>query len=99
MIRRTRKTFLALGTVGFLATALGITLYLHLAHTEEPAKHDVTHCSVCQQLLICKKKYTTEIEPAHVEVDRVGQLVSVCPEILSYQTAPSPFHARGPPSA
>jgi len=99
VIRRIRKTFLALGTVGFLATALGVTLYLHLAHTEEPARHDVAHCSVCQQLLICKKKYTAEIEPADVEIDRVGQLIQVRPEILSYQTAPSQFHARAPPSA
>ena len=99
MIRRIRKTFLALGTVGFLTTALGITLYLHLAHMKEPARHDVAHCSVCQQLLICKKKYTAEIEPADVEIDRVGQLVQVRPDIPSHQTTPAQFHARAPPSA
>ena len=98
MNRGIRNTFLILGVISFLATAVGITLYLHLAHTKEPARHDVAHCSICQQLLICKKKYTAEIEPAEVEIDRVGQLVSVCPEILSYQTAPSPFHAMPAPS-
>ena len=99
MNRGIRNTFLILGAGSFLATAIGLTLYLHLAHTEEPARHDAAHCSICQQLLICKKKYTAEIEPAEVEIDRVGQLISVRPRTLSHQTAPSPFHARGPPSA
>lgn len=94
---RIRNTFLALGAVCFLATAFGITLYLHLAHVDEPAKHDVAHCSLCQQLLISKKKYTAEVEPADVEIDRVGQLVQVRPDILSHQTTPQQFHARAPP--
>jgi len=95
--RRIRNTFLTLGAICFLAMAFGITLYLHLAHAEEPAKHDVAHCPICQQLLISKKDYAAEIESAEIEIDSVGRLVSACPTILVHQTSPSQFHPRAPP--
>jgi hypothetical protein len=96
--RRIRNTFLTLGAVCFLATAFGITLHLHLAHVKEPANHDAAHCSLCQQLLLSKKDYTAEIDPANIEIDSVGRLIPIRPAPLLQQTSPYQCHPRAPPT-
>jgi hypothetical protein len=95
--RRIRNMFLLLGVAGFLASALGITLYLHLAHEDDPAKHDVAHCSLCQQLLIAKKEYTVETEPAPIEMEPTGRVVALYATPLFQQCALYQCSPRAPP--
>jgi hypothetical protein len=93
-----RSVFLTLGSICFLAMTSGVTLYLHLAHVDNPAEHDAAHCSLCQQLVVSKKNYTVDFEPADIEIDSVGHLVSACPALLFCQSLPSQFHSRAPPA-
>ena len=98
MSRCIRNTFLVFGTASFLATALGILLCLHLAHIDEPAKHDVSRCSLCQQLLISKKEYTAETEPAVLEIDAAGHLIHIYLVPFVQQASLYQCHPRAPPA-
>lgn len=98
MSRSARHTFLALGTLCFLAMVSGLALHFHLAHLEKPTEHDSSNCSLCRQLLVPKKDYTTHLEPANIEINPVGRIVPVRPTTLSHQSSPTRFHARAPPA-
>ena len=99
MSRSICNMVLTVAATSFLATALGITLHMHLAHVDSPARHDGAHCRTCQQFLASKKPYTVEFTPSKIEIDAVGQLISICPERLSFhQTSLQQCHSRAPPA-
>lgn len=94
-----RHAVLILATGCFLAMTSGLVLCLHLAHDHDdgPPGHASEHCSLCQQLLVATKDFTARIEPAHVEIDRAGQLVEACLDTATPQTAALILGARAPP--
>lgn len=96
-----RHTVLILATGCFLAMTSGLVLFLHLHlahdHDEDPLCHDSEHCSLCQQLLVAMKNFTARIEPAHVEIDRAGQLVEACLDTTPPQITALMLGARAPP--
>ncbi|NLZ04630.1 MAG: hypothetical protein GXY19_05630 [Phycisphaerae bacterium] len=96
-----RHTVLILATGCFLAMTLGLVLFLHLHlahdHDEDPQHHDSEHCCLCQQLLVATKDFTARIEPAHVEIDRAGQLLEACLDTAPPQTTAMILGARAPP--
>lgn len=96
-----RHTVLILATGCFLAMTSGLVLllHLHLAHDHgDPLRHDSEHCSLCQQLLVAMKDFTARIEPAHVEIDRGGQLVEACLDTAPPQITALILGARAPPA-
>lgn len=96
--RSIRSIVLFAATVCFLAMALDVVLYVHLANVEDPAGHDAGHCPLCQQLLVSKKDYTAEIGVTEVEIDHIGRLLTTCLDDLCPQTTSLSFHARAPPA-
>jgi hypothetical protein len=96
--RSIRNVALFAGTICFLAVALGIVLYVHLANVEDLAAHDTSHCTLCQQLFVSKKNYTVEIGVTEVEIDLVGQPFTACPDNFCSQIISLWFDARAPPA-
>ncbi len=95
---RVKTVFLVLGTACFVAMASGWVLYLHLAHDEDPAEHDTTHCSLCQQLLVSKKSFTVDSEPTCVELDPAGHIAAVSSTTPIYHAYPNLCNPRAPPA-
>lgn len=95
---RMKTTFLVLGAACFMAMASGLVLHFHLAHLDEPAEHDSDHCPLCRQLLVSKKDYTVDPEPATVASDPVGHLAATPSPAPIYQASPNRFHPRAPPA-
>ena len=95
---RARRIVLALATTCFVATASGGALCLHLGHDEDVAEHDSDHCSICQHLLLSKKHFTIDPEPAGIGLERVGRIPAVRQETPILTVSLSRIAPRAPPA-
>jgi len=99
---RLRQIVLILATGCFLVVTSGLVLCLHLhlthGHDHDPLHHDSEHCSLCQQLLVAMKNFAARTEPAHIQIDQIGQPFEVCLDAARPQTTTPSLGARAPPA-
>jgi hypothetical protein len=77
----------------------GVSLQLHLLSEAHPEKHDLEHCSLCQQLLLAPGKFILEPEIAIEMASQVYGYVNFHSIVCVKQFTHQQFDPRPPPAA
>ncbi|MEJ2701490.1 MAG: hypothetical protein P8Z79_03510 [Sedimentisphaerales bacterium] len=99
MGRLTRQVALVVALTCFGTMVTGALLYLHLLSHERPGEHDPEHCSICQQLVISRGKFTTEPPVNLPSYVLHAEHAEFQPEFCIAAFDCEPFGPRPPPAA